>query len=325
MAMRIGVDLGGTKIEAIALSDAGQELARERIDAPRGSYQATLAALTALIGRIDTRASLIEPSSRASVGLGIPGAISPATGRIKNANSTWLIGQSLGEDLERLLGRQVRIENDANCFAVSEATDGAAAGAEIVFGVILGTGVGGGLVVGGRVVRGRMAIAGEWGHNRLPLGEDPESLTGEWPGARCYCGRHGCIETFLSGPGWVARHNESARAVRHETAQSLLAAARDGERSARASLDRYADQLARALASVINVLDPDVIVLGGGLSQIPELYDAVPARWGRYVFSDCVDTRLVPPVHGDASGVRGAAWLWPAAGNASRGQRGRIE
>lgn len=323
--MRIGVDLGGTKIEAVALADTGRELARERIDAPRGSYQATLAALTMLIGRIETRACLTEPSSGASIGLGIPGAISPATGLVKNANSTWLIGQPLGRDLERLLGRPVRIENDANCFAVSEATDGAAAGAEVVFGVILGTGVGGGLVVGGRVVRGRMAIAGEWGHNRLPMGETPESVAGEWPGARCYCGRHGCIETFLSGPGWVARHNESARAVPHETAQSLVAAARDGESSARASLDRYADQLARALASVINVLDPDVIVLGGGLSQLAELYETVPARWGRYVFSDRVDTRLVPPAHGDASGVRGAAWLWPAGGKASSGHRGRIE
>lgn len=313
--MRIGVDLGGTKIEAVALADDGSELARERIASPRGSYEATLAAVARLVSRVESMARALAPrAGLASVGMGIPGAISPASGLVKNANSTWLIGQPLGTDLERVLGRPVRIENDANCFAVSEAADGAGAGAEVVFGVILGTGVGAGIVVRGAVLRGAMAIAGEWGHNRLPASDDRDAQAAEWPGALCYCGRRGCIETYLSGPGWVARHGEDVRARPYPDAEALVTAALAGEPSAAASYQRYIDRLARALASVINVLDPDVIVLGGGLGRIADLYTAIPRRWDRYIFSDRITTRLEPPRHGDASGVRGAAWLWPAAG-----------
>lgn len=315
MTLRIGVDLGGTKIEALALAADGLELARERVASPRGDYHASLTTIAALVERVERAAKRVATSElsdrRATVGIGIPGAISPASGLVKNANSTWLIGKPLSADLERLLGRPVRIENDANCFAVSEAADGAAAGAEVVFGVILGTGVGAGVVVRGTVLRGRMAIAGEWGHNRLPMGEDADQLAREWPGPLCYCGRHGCIETFLSGPGLLARHHGELDAVPYVSTEALIAGVRASEPSAQTSFSRYIDQLARSLGSVINILDPDVIVLGGGLSQVAELYDAVPRRWGRYVFSDRVDTRLVPPRHGDASGVRGAAWLWP--------------
>lgn len=316
--MRIGVDLGGTKIEAVALADDGSERVRQRIAAPRGDYSHTLQAIVGLVREVEARAvasglrqgALASP---ASVGIGIPGALSPATGRVKNANSTWLIGEPLAIDLERALGRPVRIENDANCFAVSEATDGAAAGARVVFGVILGTGVGGGLVVDGRVIGGRMAIAGEWGHNRLPATDDGEWVALEWPGPRCYCGRRGCIETFLSGPGWLARHHDDPDAARFDSAEALMHAMREGHAGARRSFDRYVDRLARALAMVINLIDPDAIVLGGGLSAVAELYEAVPGIWERYVFSDRVDTPLLAPRHGDASGVRGAAWLWPPA------------
>ena len=270
---RIGIDLGGTKTEAIALDAAGGEVFRKRVPTPRGDYAATLATIKALV----------DEAGEGTVGVGIPGALSHATGLVKNANSTWLIGKPLKQDLERVLGREVRIANDANCFALSEATDGAAAGAEAVFGVILGTGVGGGIVVRGRIVEGANAIAGEWGHNPLPLprGDD-------MPLRPCYCGRAGCIETYLSGP----------------------ALERDG---GEAALDLYCERLARALAGVINILDPNVIVLGGGVSNVARLYDQVPKLWTRQVFSDRVATRLLPPRHGDSSGVRGAAWLWEPA------------
>jgi fructokinase len=298
--MRIGVDLGGTKTEALALGPDGDELRRQRIATPRDDYAATIDAIVRLVEGFER-----DLGRRGTVGIGIPGAVSPATGLIKNANSTWLNGRPLGEDLERALARPVRLANDANCFALSEATDGAAAGANVVFGVIVGTGTGGGLVVSRQVVVGANAIAGEWGHNPMPW---PEA--DEWPGPACYCGRTGCIETFLSGPGLMRDHawHTGRRLSGHEIAAA--AAATDAE--AIATLTRYERRLARALASVINVLDPDVIVLGGGLSNLERLYAAVPALWSRWIFSDQVATRLVRARHGDASGVRGAAWLWPA-------------
>jgi fructokinase len=233
----------------------------------------------------------------------MPGIISPATGLVKNANSTWLIGRPFDRDLERALGRPVRLANDANCFALSEAIDGAAAGAPVVFGVILGTGVGGGLVINGRILEGAHHIAGEWGHNPLP-----SPLDDERPGPVCYCGRRGCIETFLSGPGWA--EDTARRAGRPADAEALARDAASGEPESRLALSRYVDRLARALATIINVVDPDVIVLGGGLSNIGALYEEVPGSWARHVFSDEVHTRLVRAAHGDASGVRGAAWLW---------------
>jgi len=296
--MRIGIDLGGTKIEGIAIAPDGAERLRRRIAAPRGDYAQTLAAVAGLVHDIER-----ELGVQGTIGVGIPGTISPATGLVKNANSTWLIGQPLGEDLPRLLERPVRFANDANCFALSEATDGAAAGADIVFGVIIGTGTGGGVVVNGRVLTGANAIAGEWGHNPLP-----GARGGESPGPPCYCGRSGCIETFLSGPG--LSRDYAASGGRDVTAREVVDRAVAGEALASASLARYEERMARALASVINVLDPDVIVLGGGLSNIDRLYASVPRLWGPHVFSDRVATRLVPNAHGDASGVRGAAWLW---------------
>ncbi len=299
--MRIGIDLGGTKIEIVALDDHGTEVLRRRIATPRDEgYARIVAAVAGLVQEAEA-----ELGTRASVGIGTPGAVSPATGRIKNANTTCLLGRPLKEDLERALGRPVRIANDANCFALSEASDGAAAGAEVVFGVILGTGVGGGIVVSGRPLAGRNAIAGEWGHGPLPWPQGDER-----PGPACYCGKHGCIETFLSGPGLERDH--VAHGGAQASAAELAAAAEAGDAQARATLERYADRLARGLATVINVLDPDVIVLGGGVSNIAWLYEAVPARWGAWVFSDRVDTALRPAAHGDSSGVRGAAWLWPA-------------
>jgi fructokinase len=283
--LRIGIDLGGTKIEALALDAAGREVFRKRVATPRGDYAATLSVVKALVHQI----------GEGTVGIGIPGAESHATGLIKNANSTWLIGKPLVKDLEAALGRPVRLENDANCFALSEATDGAAKGAPVVFGVILGTGVGGGIVVDGKVIRGANAIAGEWGHNALPQpGEQ------DFPLPPCYCGRAGCIETYLSGPG-LSRDHEQVTGERLAPEQVVLH---------EKTMARYEERLARALASVINVLDPDVIVLGGGMSNVARLYTQVPRLWGRHVFSDRVATRLVPPVHGDSSGVRGAAWLW---------------
>ena len=296
--MRIGVDLGGTKIEAVALADDGAVRARRRVPTPRDDYAATLDAVAGLVLDVER-----EAGARGTVGVGMPGAISPATGRVKNANSVWLIGQPIALDLARRLPRPLRFANDANCFALSEASDGAAARARVVFGVIVGTGVGGGLAVDGRVSTGPNAIAGEWGHNPLPWPQP-----GEWPGPPCYCGKTGCIETFLSGPG-LARDHRQATGEDADTA-TLAARAAAGDASAIASLDRYEDRMARALAGVINVVDPDVIVLGGGMSNIARLYAGVPPRLSRYVFSDRVDTRLVPPAHGDASGARGAAWLW---------------
>jgi fructokinase len=273
MTLRIGVDVGGTKIECIALDPAGSEVHRKRVPTPKGDYPGTVRAVADLVLEFESKSG-----QSATVGVGMPGALSVATGRVKNANSTCLIGHDLKGDLERALGREVRLANDANCFALSEAVDGAGRGARVVFGVILGTGVGGGIVVGGEVLTGPNAIAGEWGHNPLPLpGEE------DLPLRDCYCGRKGCIEAYLSGP----------------------ALERDG-----GNMERYEARLARALAGVINILDPDVIVLGGGISNLSRLYANVPARWRPYVFSDQVATQLLPPVHGDSSGVRGAAWLW---------------
>jgi len=298
--MRIGVDLGGTKIEAVLLAADGHEVIRERVLTPGGDYRATLTAVQQLVNVLESRAG-----GACSVGIGMPGSVSRATGRVKNSNSTCLNGQPLYRDLEDLLARPLRFANDADCFALSEATDGTAAGAGVVFGVIVGTGTGGGIVVNGRLLDGPNGIAGEWGHNPLPW---PEA--GESPGPACYCGLAGCIETWLSGPGVARDHRE-------RTGEALNAAeigrrARAGDGPSRATLERYTDRMARALASVINILDPDVIVLGGGLSNIASLYTEVPRRWERYVFSDRVDTELAPARHGDSSGVRGAAWLWSA-------------
>ncbi len=293
--MRIGIDLGGTKIEGVVLADGGTIAARRRVASPSGDYAATVREIRDLALGLEE-----EAGGPCSVGIGTPGAISPATGLMKNANSTCLNGKRLDADLAQALGRPVRIANDADCFALSEATDGAAAGASVVFGVIIGTGCGGGVVVGGRPLRGPNAIAGEWGHNPLPWAEDAER-----PGPRCYCGKSGCIETFLSGPGLAADHPAGLDPA------SILRAAEAGDDVAEATLRRYERRLAKSLAHVINLLDPDVIVLGGGLSNLGRLYRAVPAIWDGYVFSDRVTTRLVPPRHGDSSGVRGAAWLWP--------------
>ena len=297
--MRIGVDLGGTKTEVIALDNTGAERYRRRVATPAGDYAASLQTIRELV--LETER---ETGETGSVGVAIPGALSAATGRIKNANSTWLIGRALDADLAALLERPVRVMNDANCFAVSEAADGAGAGARVVFGVIVGTGTGGGIVVDGRPLVGANAIAGEWGHNPLPWPR-PEEL----PGPACYCGKAGCIETWLSGPGLAADH--LAQTGETCSAEEVAERAGKADAAARATLARHADRMARALASVINLLDPEVIVLGGGLSNLAHLYTEVPARWGDYVFSDRVDTRLVPPRHGDSSGVRGAAWLWP--------------
>jgi fructokinase len=304
---RIGVDLGGTKIEAVVLGRDGAVWLRRRIPTPRDDYEATLVAIAILVEDCER-----ELGQRVSVGIGMPGALSPATGLVKNANSVWLNGRPLARDLERRLGRPLRFANDANCFALSEARDGAAAGARVVFGAILGTGTGGGLVVDGRVWTGPNAIAGEWGHNPLPWPEP-----GEWPGPPCYCGQSGCIETFLSGSGLARDHH----AVTGEPLDPAVIADRSvhGDAACEATLARYEARLARALAGAINVLDPDVIVLGGGMSNVARLYTRVPRLWGRYVFSDRVDTRLVPPAHGDASGARGAAWLWAAGDPAAAG------
>ena len=329
--MRFGIDVGGTKIEAIAL-EGRREAARIRVDTPRDDYAATLEAIAALVGDLSRRTG-----ARGTIGVGIPGTLSPSTGLVKNANSVWLIGRPLQSDLEARLGREIRIANDANCFAVSEAIDGAAAGARVVFGVIVGTGTGAGVVVRGRVLTGPNGIAGEWGHNPLPW---PDS--DEIPGPICYCGKRGCIETFLSGPGMTADHERHTG--RREPAPAVVAAALAGDAPSLDTLVRYEHRMARALAGVINVLDPDVIVLGGGMSNIERLYENVPRIWAEYVFgaiqsapnstthstpnsttpnsqalgvgslgvgrSEPVRTRLVRARHGDASGVRGAARLW---------------
>ena len=297
-AMRIGVDLGGTKIEAIALGDDGHELARRRVPTPRHDYDATIRAIVSLVNGIEQ-----ETGNQGSVGVGMPGSLSPASGLVKNANSTWLIGRAIDQDLARALGRPVRCANDANCFALSEATDGAAAGARVVFGVIVGTGTGGGVVVDGRVLTGPNAIAGEWGHNPLPWPADDER-----PGPECYCGKAGCIETFLSGPG-LARDYRDATGLELDPPE-IAGRAERGEDAAQAALTRYEDRMARALAVVLNLLDPDVIVLGGGISRVARLYERVPRLWQAWAFSDRITTPLRPPLHGDSSGVRGAAWLW---------------
>lgn len=316
--MRIGIDLGGTKIEGIALAPGGRQLDRRRVAAPRGSYDDTIRAIVDLVNAIESdvsgaslddlstvaRSAEVEaPQVRSRVGIGIPGVISPVTGLVKNANSTWLNGRPLGADLSRALGREVRLANDANCFALSEATDGAAAGAAVVFGVIVGTGTGGGVVVNGALVVGANAIGGEWGHNPLPAPEDDER-----PGPLCYCGRSGCIETFLSGPA-LARDYSALGGGDHDAIE-VAARAERGDPIALQCLERYERRFARAIASVINLIDPDVVVVGGGLSNLSRLYDRVPALWGPHIFSDHVATRLVRARHGDASGVRGAAWLF---------------
>ena len=297
--MRIGIDLGGTKIEGVALAADGVEKARLRVATPDGGYQAIVAAIAELMAGLEARAG-----AATSIGIGIPGAVSPITGLVKNSNSTRLIGKPFETDLRTALGRPVRLANDANCFAVSEAADGAAAGADVVFGVILGTGVGGGLVIGGRSVEGANSIAGEWGHNPLPWPTD-----GERPGPPCYCGKRGCIEAFLSGPALIREFRDATG--KDASPADIAAGAGAGDGAAVATMETYEERLARALAGVINVLDPDVIVLGGGLSNIERLYGIVPRLWGDWVFSDEISTRLVPNRHGDSSGVRGAAWLWP--------------
>jgi len=303
--MRIGVDLGGTKIEAIALSPGGQEIARLRVTTPR-DYAACLDAIAALVRKLDRAGG-----AAGTVGVGIPGTVVPQTGLVKNANSTWLNGQPLERDLAGRLGRPVRVMNDANCFALSEATDGAAAGAPVVFGVILGTGVGGGIVVDGRCLPGANLIAGEWGHNPLPWATPDEQ-----PGPPCYCGKHGCVESWLSGPGF--EHDHTERTGITVSGREIVRAAASGDASATATLARYHDRLSRALASLINVLDPDVVVLGGGMSNLPGLPEATSALLPRHVLavgasSDPVLTRVVRAGHGDSSGVRGAAWLWPSS------------
>jgi len=299
--MRIGIDLGGTKIATVVLDRSGAVVFQQRVPTPRGDYDATL---QTIVHVVDEAERAIGESC--TVGVGIPGITSPATGLIKNANSTWLIGRPLHRDLEAVLRRPVRLENDANCFAVSEATDGAAAGALVVFGIILGTGTGAGLIVRGELVTGANAIAGEWGHNPLPWPDVDER-----PGPECYCGRRGCIETFLSGPG-LSRDYER-RGGKPASAEEIVARAETNEPLAAATVEAWERRLAKSLASIINVVDPDVIVAGGGLSQIGRVYENVPKLWQPWVFSDVVVTRLIQAKHGDASGVRGAAMLWSAA------------
>jgi fructokinase len=299
--LRIGVDLGGTKIEAVAMGPQGEIVVRRRVATPAQEYDAILAATAALIGAIEA-----EAGPAAHVGFGTPGAISPATGLMKNSNTLVLNGRPLARDLESALHREIRVENDANCFALSEAVDGAAAGADVVFGVILGTGVGGGIVVDERVLRGRNAVAGEWGHNPLP-----RMRAEEFPGPRCYCGRDGCIETFLCGPALTRQHR--ARTGEDSPAPQIARRADEGDAAARATLDVYRDRLARALAHVVNLLDPDVVVLGGGVSNIDAIYDGLEGLVESYAFTDELATKIVKNRHGDSGGVRGAAWLWPAA------------
>lgn len=303
--MKIGIDLGGTKIEGLVLAADGAVAGRRRIDTPRGDYAGTLDALGELVADLAAECA-VNPDT--PVGIGMPGALSTRTGLVKNANSTCLIGKPLAKDLETRLGRSVRLANDADCFTISEATDGAGAGWRVVFGVILGTGVGGGLCIDGKLWVGPNAITGEWGHNPLPwprsAAESPDGCD-ERPGPACYCGKRGCVETYLSGPGFAADLGQSM------SVPEIVAAARAGDVQCSAALARYEHRLARALAGVINILDPDAIVLGGGLSNIERFYDNVPKLWQAWVFSDHCDTKLLKNAHGDASGVRGAAWLWP--------------
>ena len=299
--IRMGLDLGGTKIEIVALDAGGVELVRRRIPTPRDDYCATLEAMARLVREVEGELGVV-----ATVGVGTPGSISRATALLRGSNSVCLNGQPIKHDLERALGREVRIANDANCFALSEAIDGAGEGAEVVFGVILGTGVGAGIVVRGHVLEGPNGIAGEWGHNALPWPRDDER-----PGPRCYCGLAGCIEMFVSGPGLENEHQRATGSSLEAVA--IVSRATAGDAACEATFARYEDRLARSLAHVINVLDPDVIVLGGGMSNVDRLYASVPRLWDAWVFSDRVDTRLVRHRHGDSSGVRGAAWLWGAA------------
>jgi fructokinase len=300
--MRLGVDLGGTKIEIIALDDSGKELLRRRVATPKNNYYETLQAIAGLVCDAEAELGQRGLADFGTLGIGTPGALSRATGHLKNSNSVALNDQPILQDLEALLNRKVKISNDANCFALSEATDGAAAGASVVFGVILGTGVGAGIVVNGHLLTGPNGIAGEWGHNPLPW---PQPL--ELPGPPCYCGKQGCIETFLSGPGMMQLHQRETGASL--SAEEIVQRAEQGDSACERSLQAYEHRLARSLAHVINILDPDVIVLGGGMSNIARLYTILPVLWGSWVFSDRVDTKLVKHRYGDSSGVRGAAWL----------------
>ena len=297
--MRIGIDLGGTKIEALAIDNHGVELARHRVDTPRDDYDATIKAVVGLVRRLEE-----ETGSTGTVGAGIPGSISRLTGLVKNANSTWLNGRPLDKDLTAALGREVRLANDANCFAISEATDGAAAGEHVVFGVILGTGCGGGVAIDARVHAGPNGVAGEWGHNPLPW-QKPE----EYPGPACYCGKRGCMEMWVSGTGIALDYNNATG--RRRTTREIVADFEAGERDAVAAMERFEDRLARGLAQVINILDPDVIVIGGGVSRVKHIYQEVPKKLRAYVFGGEASTPVLPAMYGDSSGVRGAAWLWP--------------
>ena len=298
----IGIDLGGTKIEGIALAQDGEELVRQRVSTPAGDYHGTLQAINELIKVIESKVG-----EQGSIGICTPGAISPATGLLKNSNSVCMNGQPIKEDLEKLLQREIRMSNDANCFTLSEATDGAACNAAVVFGVIVGTGTGAGIVVNRQILVGPNAIAGEWGHNPLPWPKR-DVIHDEANGPECYCGKQGCIETYLSGPGLCRDHEFTTGNIL--SAEKIVELSQQGDVGAEESLQRYEDRMARGLAHVINILDPDVIVLGGGMGNIERLYSNVPERWTEYVFSDHVATRLLPPHYGDASGVRGAAWLW---------------
>ncbi len=298
---RIGIDLGGTKIAIVMLDPAGGVLAEQRAAAPKGDYHATIAALAGLVDAVTAKVG--AAAAGATIGIGMPGSISPATGLVQNANSTWLNGKPLAQDLERALARPVRLANDANCFALSEAVDGAASGAEVVFGVILGTGCGGGLVVGGKVVNGPRGITGEWGHTPLPYPSADET-----PGPQCWCGRRNCMETWVSGPALAADHLRITGET--DTPENIVRRSDAGDRAAAATLERHLDRLARGLGVICNIIDPEVIVLGGGLSSLRHLYSDLPARIARGIFADHTTVRIVPPRWGDASGVRGAAWLW---------------
>ena len=297
--MRIGVDVGGTKIEALAMDGEGRELARHRVDTPRGDYAGTVAAVVGLVDRLER-----ETGQRGTVGVGIPGTVERSNGLVKNANSIWLNGMAFDQDLSAAMAREVRMANDANCFVVSEATDGAAAGVDVVFGVILGTGCGGGIALHGRVHAGRGGVGGEWGHNPLPW---PNAE--EFPGPVCYCGRRGCLETWISGTGLMADY-ERHTGVPLKGAE-IVRASEEGDSEALAALERLENRIARGMASMINVLDPDAIVIGGGVSRIGRIYPAVMRQLPDYVFGGRCDTPVLQAVHGDSSGVRGAAWLWP--------------
>jgi fructokinase len=297
--IRIGIDLGGTKIEALAIDNKGIELARHRIDTPRDDYDATILAIVGLVHRLEE-----ETGSVGTVGAGIPGSFSRMTGLVKNSNSTWLNGRPLDRDLTAALGREVRIANDANCLAVSEATDGAAAGRRVVFGVILGTGCGGGVAIDAHVHEGPNGVAGEWGHNPLPW---PRSE--ECPGPACYCGKRGCMEMWVSGTGIALDYKTVTGRMR--TSREIVSEFEAGERDAAAAIERFEDRLARGLAQVINILDPDVIVIGGGVSRVEHLYQALPKKLPQYVFGGEAATPVLQAKYGDSSGVRGAAWLWP--------------